>query len=433
MAKGSVIKRPGRTKYSYRFYITGEDGKRKQIERAGTESKAETERMLRQAMEEYENKQFVAKNSNLTLGETIDLWIEESLKPSAHSNGTVREYIVKANKIKRYPLAQRKLKTVTSDHLQKYIDFLSFGGTDTDGTQSKPLTDGTVKVYMALLNKVFKFAIFPKRLLTANPMEYVVKRSKPNGNPIFSGDEDADNSPVLSREAYQILTGYLKKHRNPALLPVQISYYAGLRLGEVCGLTWDDINLEKQCLTVQRSMGYSSTRKANSLGPTKSKKVRTVDFGDTLTDILRNAKAEQACESLKCGPLYKENYYQEIVEKNRTFNDVHALGRNEIPPEDYTPIHFVCIRHDGEYEHPSTITSLCQSLSKTLPGLGDFHFHQLRHTYTSNLLRNGAQPKDVQELLGHADISTTMNIYAHAERDAKRAAARLLDKLAGGE
>ena len=49
MAKGSVSKKKGRKKWYYRFYITGEDGKPKQIERAGTESKAETERMLRKA------------------------------------------------------------------------------------------------------------------------------------------------------------------------------------------------------------------------------------------------------------------------------------------------------------------------------------------------------------------------------------------------
>ncbi len=53
-------------------------------------------------------------------------------------------------------------------------------------------------------------------------------------------------------------------------------------------------------------------------------------------------------------------------------------------------------------------------------------------TLTSNLLSNGAAPKDVQELLGHADVSTTMNIYAHATREAKRTSARLLDKVVGG-
>ncbi len=61
----------------------------------------------------------------------------------------------------------------------------------------------------------------------------------------------------------------------------------------------------------------------------------------------------------------------------------------------------------------------------------NFHFHTLRHTYTTNLLSNGAAPKDVQELLGHSDVSTTMNVYAHANREGKRNSARLLDKVAG--
>ncbi|NSJ95729.1 site-specific integrase, partial [Roseburia intestinalis] len=56
-----------------------------------------------------------------------------------------------------------------------------------------------------------------------------------------------------------------------------------------------------------------------------------------------------------------------------------------------------------------------------------------RHTYTSNLLANGAAPKDVQELLGHSDVSTTMNVYAHSTRDAKRKSVRLLDKVVGND
>ncbi|MSC89297.1 tyrosine-type recombinase/integrase, partial [[Eubacterium] rectale] len=52
---------------------------------------------------------------------------------------------------------------------------------------------------------------------------------------------------------------------------------------------------------------------------------------------------------------------------------------------------------------------------------------------TSNLLANGAAPKDVQELLGHSDVSTTMNVYAHSTRKAKRESAKLLDKVAGND
>ena len=60
-----------------------------------------------------------------------------------------------------------------------------------------------------------------------------------------------------------------------------------------------------------------------------------------------------------------------------------------------------------------------------------FYRHMLRHTFTSNLLSNGAAPKDMQELLGHADVSTTMKVYAHATREAERTSARLLDKVVG--
>ena len=101
-------------------------------------------------------------------------------------------------------------------------------------------------------------------------------------------------------------------------------------------------------------------------------------------------------------------------------------------PEDYREIDFVCLRADGCFESSSTVGIACRTASKKIPGLEGFHFHQLRHTFTSNLLSNGAAPKDVQELLGHADVSTTMNIYAHSTREAKRSSARLLDKVVGG-
>ena len=55
----------------------------------------------------------------------------------------------------------------------------------------------------------------------------------------------------------------------------------------------------------------------------------------------------------------------------------------------------------------------------------------LRHTFISNLLNGGASPKEVQELLGHSDVSTTMNIYAHAKRESKCSVARQLDKVVG--
>ena len=138
---------------------------------------------------------------------------------------------------------------------------------------------------------------------------------------------------ILSRQYYSSYSDLQYRQSNISL-SIQIAYYAGLRIGEACGLAQQDVNLEKQCLTIRRSIRYDGSRHKNIIEPTKRKKVRIVDFGDTLTEIR---------------------------------------------------------------------------------------------------ITNEATPKDVQELLGHSDVSTTMNVYAHSTRKAKRESARLLDKVAGND
>ena len=432
MAKGSVRKKG--KKWYYRFYIEDESGNLVQREFVGTESKSETEALLRKAMEDYEEKKFVAKSENATVGMLLDMWVEEELKPGSLSNGTVMAYQGTVNRIKQHPIGSRKLKTVTADPLQAYMDFLSFGGTNPDGTTAKALSKGYLRLFSAVLQGAFRFAVFPKRLITFNPMQYVVWRGKKEDYDLFS-DEDGntDSTPTLSHEQYLKLEEFLKKKDNPALLPIQIAYYTGLRIGEVCGLTWQDVNLDKQYLTVRRSMRYNGARHKTEIGATKRKKVRTVDFCNTLVAILKAAKTEQHKNRLQYGGLYHLNYYTEVKEKDRTYYEVYSLPRTDEIPEGYKEISFVCLRPDGAYESPSTVGIMCRTASRKVEGLEGFHFHQLRHTFTSNLLSNGAAPKDVQELLGHADVSTTMNIYAHATREAKRTSARLLDKVVGGE
>ena len=430
MAKGSVRKK-GKKWYA-RFYIEDESGRKVQKEFVGTESKSETEALLRKAIADYEEKKFVAKSENITVGMLLDLWVEEELKPGNLSNGTVMSYQGTVNRIKQHPIGNRKLKTVTADHLQAYIDFLSFGGTNPDGTTAKALSKGYLRLFSAVLQGAFRFAVFPKRLITFNPMQYVVWRGKKEEYELFS-DEESASTPTLSYEQYQRLEDFLKKKNNPALLPIQIAYYTGLRIGEVCALTWQDINLEEQYLTVRRSMRYNGARHKTEIGATKRKKIRTVDFCDTLAEILKIAKAEQHKNRFRYGELYSLNYYLEVKEKDRTYYEVYSLPRSEEVPEGYKELSFVCLRPDGAFEAPSTVGIMCRTARKKVEGLEDFHFHMLRHTYTSNLLSNGAAPKDVQELLGHADVSTTMNIYAHATREAKRTSARLLDKVVCGE
>ena len=98
MAKGSVRKKG--KKWYYRFYIEDASGNLIQKECVGTESKSETERLLRKAMEEYESTKFLAKPKNITLRDLIDSWVEEDLNTGTLSNGTVRQYIQITEQIK---------------------------------------------------------------------------------------------------------------------------------------------------------------------------------------------------------------------------------------------------------------------------------------------------------------------------------------------
>ena len=342
MAKGSVRKKG--KKWYYRFYVEDASGNLVQKEFTGTESKSETEKLLRQAMEDYEEKKFIAKADNITLGKLLDIWAEEELKVGTLSNGTVENYLGAIRCIKKHPVADRRLKTITAEHLQTFLDLLTFGGTYPDGKVKKGLSKDYIHSFSAVLQQSFRFAVFPKQLITLNPMQYIKLKRKAEEVDLFSEEDMGQSSTQpISHDDYEKLIAYLKKKNVSAVLPIQIAYYAGLRIGEVCGLTWQDI------------------------------------------------------------------------------------------PADYNEISFVCLRPDGCLETPSTLSIVCRTLAKKLDGFEGFHFHQLRHTYTSNLLSNGAAPKDVQELLGHSDVSTTMNVYAHATREAKRTSARLLDKVTGND
>ena len=209
MAKGSVRKKG--KKWYYRFYVEDASGNLVQKECVGTESKSGTEKLLRQAMDDYEKKKFVAKAENLTVGQLLDVWAEEELKTGTLSNGTVENYLGTIRNIKKHPLAERKLKNVTSEHLQSFFDLLSFGGVHPDGKERKGYSKDYIHSFSAVMQQSFRFAVFPKQYITFNPMQYIKLRYQTDEVDLFS-DEDMDgNIQPISREDYERLLAYLKK------------------------------------------------------------------------------------------------------------------------------------------------------------------------------------------------------------------------------
>lgn len=430
MAKGSVRKRG--KKWYYRFYVETEGGKRIQKEFAGTGSKSETEALLRKAMKDYESSRYIARAKGITVGDLLNMWVEEELKPGGLSNGTVSAYQCTARRIRLAPIGVCRLQSVAPEQLQAFFDDLSLGGRKPDGSLAKPLAAGSIRPYAAVMKAAFRFAVFPKRFIHDNPMQHVRIRQKREQRSLFQEElPGALSAPVISREQWKDLTAYLDRKGSPALLPVQIAYYTGLRIGEVCALTWQDIDLKEQTITVRHSMRYNESRHRTEIGSAKRNKIRTVDFCATLAGLFRTCRERQLENHFRLGNLYCRNYYRRVEERSRSYYELYSLPACQDVPAELKPIDFVCLKADGSFESASHVSIACRDAARHLPALSGFHFHQLRHTYTSNLLRGGAAPKDVQELLGHTDISTTMNIYAHACRETKRSLSRMLDQVVG--
>ena len=98
------------------------------------------------------------------------------------------------------------------------------------------------------------------------------------------------------------------------------------------------------------------------------------------------------------------------------------------PEQELIPIQFVCTKPLGELLTTQTLKWCNKIVHQELPELEHFHFHEFRHTYASTLVLNGADIKDVQELLGHSDIRITLNTYTHSTSCSRKHAAAIFEK-----
>lgn len=403
--KSGSVRRRGRRWY-YRFYLSGGHGKPVQREFAGGVSREEAEEHLRRAVYEYKNG-LRPEGKKMKLGELLELWLLE-VRRSNRSNGTLMLYQNIVGRVCKDTIASRGLREITAEELQNYLERLSREET---GRGGKRLSAGYLRIYRAVLQGAFKYAVFPARLLSVSPMENVTLILPKDG--LMEIDTKAADK-TLSHEQFTALCRALSD--SPVLLPVEIAYYTGLRVGEACALCWEDVNMERRVITVCKSLRYNGATHRMELSTPKSGKARTVLFGEKLHKILRNAGATEL-------PL--QNYCTLLTEDGR---EHYVVTTHPAKTPDKQPVNFVCVQKDGTMVSPDLVEKTCRRAAKAA-GIPAFHFHLLRHTYTTNLLRGGASPRDVQELLGHSELSTTMNVYAHSNEEEKRRAACLLDQL----
>lgn len=131
-----------------------------QKEYAGTESKSEKGKLLRQATEDYEAKRFMAKAENITLGQMSDTWAEEELKTGTLINGADGTYLQAINRLKQRSIGNRNLKMAAFCHLQQFMDLVLFGGTE-GSFISKGYSKNYVRVFSAVITAILPlFGIF---------------------------------------------------------------------------------------------------------------------------------------------------------------------------------------------------------------------------------------------------------------------------------
>jgi integrase len=201
----------------------------------------------------------------------------------------------------------------------------------------------------------------------------------------------------LNREQVRVLFEAAREDRLEALYVTAVT--AGLRRGELQGLKWEDVDLSGVTGTLQVRRTLSEPRGGYIFEAPKSGKGRSVRLTRKATAALREHRKRQLEERMQKAGLWRE----------------HGLV---FPSGIGTPL------LGGNLNRAFKATLQCA-------GLPSIRFHDLRHTCATLLLRQGVNPKYVQELLGHADISITLNVYSHVLPDMGDAAAGAMDAALG--
>jgi integrase len=200
----------------------------------------------------------------------------------------------------------------------------------------------------------------------------------------------------LNREQVRALFEAAREDRLEALYVVAVT--AGLRRGELQGLKWEDLDLEAGTLQVQRTL--SEPKGGYVFEAPKSGKGRNVRLTRKAMAALREHRKRQLEERMQKAGLWRE---QGLVFPS-------AVG---------TPL------------WGGNLNRAFKTLLKRAGLPHSFRFHDLRHTCATLLLRQGVNPKFVQELLGHRDVSLTLNTYSHVLLDMGDVAASAMDEALG--
>jgi integrase len=294
---------------------------------------------------------------NLRLGDYLQRWLEDSKK------GSVRPvtYEGYARQLRNHlvpTLGHIKVKALTPAHLRGLYREKSDAG----------LSTRTVGYIHATIHNALKQAV--------------------NDGLVPRNAADAVKPPQLRKEEIQPLTPAQTKtlieavggDRFGALYVLAVT--AGPRQGEILGLRWEDIALDRSLLQVRRTLSGTKGGKPVFSGPKSAKSRRSVKLTATAVEALKRHRERQLEEREELAGLWQD---RGLVFPTRVGT---PMSRHNLVNRSFKPL-----------------------LKRA--GLPEIRFHDLRHTCATLMLAVGTNPKVVQETLGHANVSITLDTYSH--------------------
>lgn len=302
-------------------------------------------------------------NNKKTIKEIADIWKED--KRQYVKQSTMAVYLLSLEN-HLLPVFGGKME-VTEEEVQAFaLDKLNHG-----------LSQKSIKDMLIVLKMVVRFG---EKQGWLNHVEWKVK---------FPANQPKATLQILTKAHQKKLMDYLKDNFTFPNLGILVCLSTGLRIGEVCALKWSDINMDTGLLHVNRTI----------------ERIYIVDSDKPHTEIVINTPKTK--NSLREIPLSKElvrifKSLMKVVNK-----DYYVLTNNTKPTE------------------PRTYRNYFNKLLKQLD-IPRLKFHGLRHSFATRCIESHCDYKTVSVLLGHADISTTLNLYVHPNEEQKRSC---IDKM----
>ena len=234
-----------------------------------------------------------------------------------------------------------------------------------------------LKIY-TVLHSLFRLA-YMEDVVEKNPMDRVSR-------PVPRKDEiRGAQSQSLTLEELRTVLDALDAEPLKWRTLVHLLIDTGIRRGECCGLQWKDVDFQNNTITISGNLCYTP-QKGIYLDTPKNGRTRTVDVDPAVMTLLRALRSEQASHAISAYVFTQENSAAPM--------------------------------------HPQTPTRYMKKLSVKYR-LPDLHPHKLRHTFASLAITAGADVASVSQVLGHADVGTTLRTYTHASEESRRRASQI--------